>query len=40
MVSGTAHCANMYDEKEDDSKDLKDARDVVQKLIRTWINVL
>ena len=37
FIEGTAHCANMYPEAEDDPEQLKKARVEVGKLIHDWI---
>jgi len=37
FIEGTAHCANMYPEAEDDPEQLKNARVEVGKLIHGWI---
>lgn len=37
FINGTAHCANMYPEKEDDLEDLKEARRKVGDLIKIWV---
>ena len=34
---GTAHCANMYPESDDDSTQLKEARQKVGQLIHQWL---
>lgn len=37
VISGTAHCANLYPPAEDDPQSLKDARSRVGQLISQWI---
>lgn len=37
FINGTAHCANMYPEREEDLEQLKDARKQVGELIKTWV---
>ena len=37
FIEGTAHCANMYPESEDDPDQLKKARIQIGKLIKNWI---
>lgn len=36
---GTAHCANMYPEAEDDLPQLKAARVQVKQLIGSWLDL-
>ena len=37
FIEGTAHCANMYPEAEDDPDQLKKARVQIGKLVKSWI---
>lgn len=37
FVAGTAHCANMYPARDDDLKQLTDARATIDKLIGMWL---
>ena len=38
FIHGTAHCANMYPEAEDDPEELKKARSEIGEHIRKWIS--
>ena len=37
VIPGTAHCANMYPESEQDCQELRDARHKIGALIHQWI---
>ena len=38
FIDGTAHCANMYPEAEDDPEQLKSARVEIGRLIKLWVS--
>ena len=38
LISGAAHCANMYPDSDDDTQQLRDARRTVGQLIHKWIS--
>lgn len=38
FIEGAAHCANMYDELDDDSSQLVEARRIIGELIGDWLD--
>lgn len=39
LLTGTAHCANMYPPSENDLPQLKDARKQISSLIGQWLEM-
>ena len=38
LINGTAHCADMYPESDDDSPELKEARKLIVKTLGQFLN--
>jgi len=38
FIPGTSHCADMYDDKETDPPELREAREQVAELVAQWVN--